>query len=206
MVRGGRPFRVHSIRSVGPGAIEVILTTVQEPEPSVVGSVRRLGVKSKISGERGLPKPEVQEVLVRQDGLVGDYNLYRQTQRSGDPDMAVLLVPEETIGELNRDGWPVRAGDLGENITTSGIPYDKLRPSATVRIGEVVLRTVKPCEPCTNLYLLPYVGDARGPAFLKATLGRRGWFARVVREGRIHRGDRVEVDRKEGERASSAER
>jgi MOSC domain-containing protein YiiM len=103
----------------------------------------------------------------------------------------VLVLPVETIEALNRDGWPVRPGDLGENVTTQGVPYDELRPGRRFRVGTALVEISKACDPCTNLYLLPYVGDARGPAFLKAMLGRRGWYARVVRAGRVHRGDVV---------------
>ena len=156
------------------------------------GTVRRLGAKAKVAGEHGLPKPELLEARVTVRGVEGDYNLYRETSKAGDPAMALLLIPEETLEGLNREGWPVRPGDLGENITTSGIAYERLAPPRRLQIGEAVVETTKPCEPCDNLYLLPYVGRERGPAFLKATLGRRGWFARVVREGNVRRGDRIE--------------
>jgi MOSC domain-containing protein YiiM len=87
----------------------------------------------------------------------------------------------------------VRPGDLGENVTTGGIPYDAFQPPKRVRVGGAILETTKPCTPCTNLYLLPYVGHAKGPAFLKATLGRRGWYARVLDEGTVRRGDPIEI-------------
>ena len=157
------------------------------------GTVRRLGAKSRVEGEHGLPKPELPEARITVRGVDGDYNLYRETKRGGDPEMALLLLPEETIEELNRGGWPVRPGDLGENVTTSGIPYGRLAPPRQLRLGEVVVQTTKPCEPCDNLCLLPYVGRERGPAFLKAMLGRRGWFAKVVREGVVRKGDAIEL-------------
>ncbi len=107
--------------------------------------------------------------------------------------MAVLLMPEETLAELNREGWPVRPGDLGENVTLQGVPYDALQPGREVRLGGAVLQVSQPCTPCDNLYVLSYVGRERGPAFVKALLGRRGWFARIVRPGDVRVGDRVEV-------------
>ncbi len=157
------------------------------------GRVVRIGVKGAVPGEHGLPKPEVDTARFSRLGVEGDYNLYRQTQRAGDPEMAILLMPLETIEELNREGWPVRPGDLGENVTTGGVPYDRLAPPARMRVGEAVLRVAKPCTPCDNLFLLPYVGPDRGPAFLRATLDRRGWFAEVLQEGRVRRGDRIEL-------------
>lgn len=163
------------------------------PRPVVHGRVVRLGAKPRVAGEHGLPKPEVTEATVSSQGIGGDYNLYRQTQRAGDPAMALLLLPLETVEELTREGWPVSPGDLGENVTTAGIPYDRLAPRQRLRIGAVVAETSKACDPCDNLYLLPYVGRERGPAFLKATLGRRGWYARVLEPGRIRKGDPVEL-------------
>jgi MOSC domain-containing protein YiiM len=169
------------------------MTTDQRDQVSAVGTVLRLGAKPRIRGEHGLPKPELARVKFTPGGVEGDYNLYRQTEKAGDPDMAVLLMPAETLAALRDAGWPVAPGDLGENVTTSGVPYEALRPPRRVRIGGAVVQTTKPCEPCTNLYLLPYVGEARGPAFLKATLGRRGWFARVLEPGVTRKGDRIEL-------------
>jgi len=170
------------------------------------GTVRRLGAKPRTPSEHGLPKPELEQAEFRFGGVDGDYNLYRQTQKGGDPEMAILLIPEETLAELRAEGWPVRPGDLGENVLTSGIPYDALTPRRRVRLGAAVVETAKPCDPCDNLYLLPYVGPPRGPAFLKAMLGRRGWYARVVREGTVRRGDPVVVEPASSASASHLER
>ncbi|MGD0587468.1 MAG: MOSC domain-containing protein [Thermoplasmata archaeon] len=148
-------------------------------------------MKPEVPGEHGLPKPSVPEVFVGRTGLQGDFNRYRHEQKADDAAMAVLIVPRETLAELEKEGWPVRPGDLGENITTEGIAYDAFVPGRRFRVGDAELEVSKACTPCDNLYLLPYVGPARGPEFLKVMLDRRGWYARVVREGRIRVGDRV---------------
>jgi len=157
------------------------------------GRVLRLGRKPAVAGERGLPKPEVFEAQVSSAGMAGDYNLYRQTKKNGDPDMALLLMPVETIEEIRRDGWPVQPGDLGENVTLEGVAYSELRPGRRLRVGRVIVEVSKPCEPCDNLYALPYVGAARGPQFLKGMLNRRGWYARVREPGIVRKGDVVEL-------------
>jgi len=157
------------------------------------GRVFELHRKPEATGEHGLPKPAVSEALVRRSGVEGDYNRYRHESKNDDPGMAVLIMPRETLSELEREGWPVRSGDLGENITTEGIPYDSFAPGKRFRAGEAVVEVSKPCTPCDNLYLLPYVGTVRGPEFLKVMNGRRGWFARVVQEGRVRPGDPVEA-------------
>ena len=86
----------------------------------------------------------------------------------------------------------MRPGDLGENITSQGIPYDDFAPGRRFRVGPAVLEVTKACTPCDNLFLLPYVGSERGPAFLRAALDRRGWYAKVVVEGRVRTGDPID--------------
>lgn len=157
------------------------------------GRVVQVNHKSPVPGERGLPKVPVAQARVTRAGVEGDYNVYRHDVKHDDPAMAVLLIPTETLAELRVEGWPVRPGDLGENLTTEGIAYDAFAPGRRFRAGPVVLEISKACDPCDNLFLLPYVGEARGPAFLRATLGRRGWYARVLEEGTIRAGDPIEA-------------
>lgn len=161
-------------------------------QPRVTGRVFELHRKAEVAGEHGLPKPSVAEAFVSRAGLVGDFNRFRHEEKKDDPAMAVLLVPRETLAQLSREGWPVRPGDLGENFTTEGIAYDAFVAGRRFRAGEVVLEVSKACTPCDNLFLLPYVGPARGAEFLKVMLDRRGWYARVLREGRVRAGDSIE--------------
>jgi MOSC domain-containing protein YiiM len=60
-------------------------------------------------------------------------------------------------------------------------------------MGEVLLELSKPCEPCTVLYTLPYVGTERGPKFLRTVNGRRGWFARVLQGGTVRPDTPIEM-------------
>jgi len=162
------------------------------PTPTT-GRVLQLNRKPHVPGQHGLPKVPTSHVRITTAGIEGDFNLFRHEEKHDDPDMAILILPRETIEQLNREGWPVRPGDLGENVTTEGLPYDAFAPGRRVRIGESLLEISKPCTPCDNLYLLPYVGTRRGPDFLKTTLDRRGWYARVVREGAVRTGDPIEL-------------
>jgi len=158
----------------------------------VSGRVFEIHCKPEVPGERGLPKPMVPEVFVSRAGLKGDFNRYRHEEKHDDPAMAVLIMPRETLSDIVREGWPVRYGDLGENLITEGIAYDAFVPGRRFRAGEALLEVSKACTPCDYLYLLPYVGPTRGPEFLKVMLGRRGWYARVLHEGRVRVGDPVE--------------
>lgn len=157
------------------------------------GQVVQLNVKPETQGERGLPKRPAEAVTVTPHGVHGDYNRYRQEDLAGDPTSAVLVIPLETIDQLNAEGWPIKPGDLGENITTRGIPYDAMAPGTRLRVGGCEIEIARACDPCTNLYELPYVGREKGPRFVKTLVGRRGWYARVLRDGSVRRGDAVET-------------
>jgi MOSC domain-containing protein YiiM len=165
---------------------------MRSQEPS--GVVVQLNRKPERPGEHGLPKSPVPTAEITRDGLEGDFNRYRTETKHRDVDMAVLLLPLEVIAALNAEGWPVRPGDLGENITSSGVANDAFRPSVKVRVGPVLLEVSKPCDPCDNLYLLPYVGKVRGPTFLRTTVGRRGWYCRVLAGGTIRTGDPIRLE------------
>lgn len=123
------------------------------------------------------------ELVITDRGVDGDFNRWRTEKAAGDPDQAVLLLGEEVLAELRAEGWPVGPGDLGENLLLAGLPAGALAPGARVRGGEVELEISKRCDPCVVLYGLPYVGQERGPAFVRTLRGRRGWFARVLRGG-----------------------
>jgi len=157
----------------------------------VPGEIQQINVKPRTEGEHGLPKKRVNSAFVARVGVEGDFNLYRHEERHDDPDQALLIMPIETIRELNSEGWPIRPGDLGENFTTSGISYHEFGVGKTFAAGGVRFQISKACDPCHNLYLLSYVGTSKGPDFLKVMHGRRGWYARVLEEGKVRTGDRL---------------
>jgi MOSC domain-containing protein YiiM len=155
--------------------------------------VVQVNVKPRSPAEGGLAKHPVASASVDARGVEGDFNHYRHDELHDEADSAVLLMPRETIEALDREGWPVRPGDLGENLTTEGVAYAAMGPGRRLQVGEIVLEVTRACDPCTNLYKLPYVGPQKGPAFLKVMLGRRGWYAKVLRPGTVHPGDAIEL-------------
>jgi MOSC domain-containing protein YiiM len=161
----------------------------------VSGEIQQINVKPQTEGEHGLPKKRVKSAFISRAGVSGDFNVYRHEERGDDPDQALLIMPIETIRELNSEGWPIRPGDLGENFTTSGISYDGFGVGRVFASGGMRFQISKACDPCDNLFLLPYVGASKGPGFLKVMLGRRGWYARVLEEGRVEAGDALTEER-----------
>ena len=149
------------------------------------GTVVAIHIKPETPGERGLPKQPVVRARITTTGLAGDFNRFRHEELHDDPDSAILLLPQETLDDLVREGWPVAPGHVGENLTTRGIPYAEFVSGRRFIVGTAELEVTRACTPCNNLYELPYVGKARGAEFMKTMIGRRGWYARVVREGDV---------------------
>ncbi len=93
----------------------------------------------------------------------------------------VLLMDEETLQQLD-----IAPGAVKENITTRGLPVQRLRPGQRLRIGEALLEVTVPCHPCARM------NEIR-PGLEAELRGRRGMLCRVVEGGRIVRGDRIEL-------------
>ena len=157
------------------------------------GRIVQVNVKPEGAGRPGLPKKPVDSARLTAEGVEGDFNSYRTHGLSGAGTQALMIMTVDAIEGLNREGWPVQAGDIGENVTVDGVPYDDFEPGRRVRVGGATVEITKACTPCVNLYTLPYVGDERGPEFIKTMLGRRGWYARVIDEGELAPGGTVEL-------------
>ncbi len=153
------------------------------------GKVFQINVKRETSGERGLPKFPTQRAMVTKTGLDGDFDRWRHEEAHDDVAMAILVMPLETIEELSREGWRIKPGDIGENITTEGFAYSSFAPGNRYQMGNVVIRITKPCDPCSNLYALPNIGKDKD--IVKGLYNRRGWYASVEREGWVTKGDSI---------------
>lgn len=155
--------------------------------PVADGLLLQVSAKSQAAGHPGLPKLALSALQITPAGAIGDYNHYRARSLDNDPAQAILLITEEVLSTLNAEGWPARPGDLGENLTLR-LPERGLVPGSRVEVGPVVLEVTLACDPCTELYTLPFVGEERGPEFLRTMKGRRGWYARVITGGEVRPG------------------
>ncbi len=158
------------------------------------GKILQISVKPSTTGEHGLPKMSVSSAEIHYGGVDGDYNNFRQEKKSGEHDMAVMLITRGILDDLNSEGWPVESGDLGENLTISDLSYISIEPEQKFRMGTALIQISFKCEPCTYLYSLPYIGDERGPEFIKTVKDRRGWYARVLEEGVVSAGDIIKLE------------
>ena len=158
-------------------------------------NVVQVNVKPDSPGEAGLPKVSIPTTRFTVNGLDGDYNRFRVNKKQNDPDMAVMLISMDILNDLNNEGWPVMPGDLGENLTLENIDYSSIQPGQKYAVGSAEIEISIICDPCTNLSALNYVKNEKISEFIKTLMNRRGWYARVIKEGEVSSGDKVKLIR-----------
>jgi MOSC domain-containing protein YiiM len=128
-------------------------------------------------------------VALRGVNLRGDDQADRTVH--GGPDKAVYAYAVDDTGWWEAElGRPLGPGAFGENLTVSGISVSEAVIGEQWAVGTALLEVAQPRLPCFKLGLR--MGDAR---FLKrfAKANRPGAYHRVLREGEIAAGDRIEV-------------
>ncbi|HLJ96119.1 MAG TPA: MOSC domain-containing protein [Gemmataceae bacterium] len=120
-------------------------------------------------------------------GLAGDrYFLQQGTfTKPGSPDREVTLIEMEAIDALAKECQiTLDPGQARRNLVTRGVPLNHLvgRP---FRIGEVVLRGLRLCEPCDHLESLTVKG------ILDGLRHRGGLRAQIVEGGLVRAGDAI---------------
>ncbi len=122
-------------------------------------------------------------------GLEGDRYANQLGTYSKDPGSGrdVTLIEVEAIEALKRDYHvELDAGESRRNIVTQGISLNHL-VDKEFRVGEVVLRGTRLCEPCAHMEKLTVKGALRG------LIHRGGLRAEIVKGGTIRVGDSVIV-------------
>lgn len=144
------------------------------------------------ASQGGVPKLPLARGEVTLQGLVGDSQ--RHIQVHGGPERALCLYSLERILALQAEGHPIYPGAVGENVTITGLDWEKVVPGARLRLGdEVVIEVTRYTTPCSEI----------AGAFLDRQINRilqdmhPGWsrvYARVLQTGAILPGDRVCFD------------
>lgn len=167
------------------------------PANTAVGTIESVNVGSSrpvhLDGHTVLTaiwKHPVQgRVPLRGINLRGDDQADRTVH--GGPDKAVYAyAADDTEWWEAQLGRPLGPGAFGENLTVRGLPVSEAVIGERWAVGTALLQVSQPRLPCFKLGLR--MGDRR---FLKrfAQAGRPGAYHRVLREGEIAAGDRVEV-------------
>jgi MOSC domain-containing protein YiiM len=155
------------------------------------GEGGRLGTVVQISVSRGgVPKLPIPQARLSSDGVEGD----RQNDRRhhGGPDRAVCIYSLELIEALQREGHPIEPGSAGENLTVSGLDWDRIAPGVQLMVGGAVLEVASFTVPCKTIRA-SFV-DGRFERISQKT--NPGWsrvYARVLSAGEARMGDAVEI-------------
>jgi MOSC domain-containing protein YiiM len=136
----------------------------------------------------GAPMTSVTKVLaVVGKGLEGDRYASKLGTYSNQPGSGrdVTLIEIEAIETLKRDyGIELGPGLARRNIVTRGVPLNHF-VEREFKIGEVILRGTRLCEPCAHMEKLTIKGAMRG------LIHRGGLRAEIVKGGTIKVGDRI---------------
>ncbi|WP_299540334.1 MOSC domain-containing protein [uncultured Streptomyces sp.] len=161
------------------------------------------------NGEYAFTKPNRDSItLLAGLGVEGDVHagvtVKHRSRMAQDPTRPNLrqvhLIHEELFAEVRPEGFEVAPGDLGENITTSGIDLLGLPAGTLLRIGEAVLEVTGLRNPCLQI-------DRFRDGLLKQVVGRDGagnivrkaGIMSIVKEGGVVRpGDTIEAELPQG--------
>lgn len=129
-------------------------------------------------------------------GLEGD-RYFKQGGTFSDkpgPALEMTLIEMEAIQALKQEEEiDLNPLDSRRNIVTEGVPLNHL-VGKEFRIGEVLLRGIRLCEPCAHLARLT---DQR---ILTALAHRGGLRAQILTDGLIRTGELIEGIDPEGEK------
>jgi len=92
---------------------------------------------------------------------------------------------QDTLGLRN-----LSFGNFGENLTVTEMPEDEVYIGDIFRVGEVTVQVTQPRGPCYKLGIR--IGRPDFPKRFLAS-GRVGFYMRVLKEGEVGAGDKIEL-------------
>ncbi len=163
------------------------------------------------SPNHNLSKVSRQEIeLLEGLGVKGDAHLGKTVKHRSrvarDPSQPNLrqvhLMRKELLDELRLEGFAIAPGQMGENITTSGIDLMNLPYGTNLKIGnEVVVELTGFRSPCAQL-------DSIQTGLMKALLvhgsdnkyiSKAGVMGIIIRGGLVRPNDKIEIQYPKGE-------
>jgi MOSC domain-containing protein YiiM len=138
----------------------------------------------------GIYKSPVEgSVRVEDVNLVGDDQADRRVH--GGVHKAVYAYSSEDYGWWSEQlGRPLTPGSFGENLATEDVEIGAAVIGQRWRTGDVVLEVSEPRMPCYKLGIR--MDDPAFPGLFSAA-GRPGTYLRIIEEGSLAAGDRIEI-------------
>jgi len=116
-------------------------------------------------------------------GLEGDQVAHPEVH--GGPDQAVLAYASEQYPLWQAEGVAAEPGQFGENLLLRGLTDQEACIGDRYALGEAILQVSHPRQPCNTL---ARHFQRRDIVPLVWSLGRGGWYLRVLREGWLEAG------------------
>ena len=141
----------------------------------------------------GVPKlPVGHPIWVSRLGLAGDGHTEPEPMHGG-PEQAVCIYALESIARVAADGHTAFPGAFGENLTLEGIELGSLSAGDRLAIGEggLLIELTKHAQPCQTIAHW-FVKKRIARISAKTHPEDARWYARVVQDGEVRAGDRVE--------------
>ncbi len=139
----------------------------------------------------GVPKRPVLEAFITTNGLEGDRQ--GNLKVHGGPDRAVCLYSQDLIERLQDEGHSIDAGSAGENLTLTGLEWEKLKPGDRLRIGpDAQLEIMSYTSPCDKNAQWFRDRDIKRIS-QKINPGWSRFYAKVLHGGMVRPGDAVEI-------------
>lgn len=159
------------------------------PPPRIVCLIAQIHQINVSNG--GVPKTPVPRAVVTENGIIGDD--HHDKRHHGGPERALCLFSLEVIQCFQAEGHPIGPGYAGENLTISGLDWDRVVPGARLAIGsEVVAEVTKYTSPCATNAAWFKEGDFTRMLQTRHP-GESRVYARVSRTGEIAAGDEVRL-------------
>ncbi|MBS3145085.1 MOSC domain-containing protein [Candidatus Woesearchaeota archaeon] len=151
----------------------------------------------------GVPKSSVVTAKITTERVEGDRWNYTG---HGGKEQAVCLFAQECLDALVLQGFPVFPGALGENFTTKYLDYHLVRIGDIWQVGtKVQIKITKVRTPCGTIRRAYSPSASKGEGIEAAMWdsevkkgnvhtekwGMAGFYAEVLREGRVSQGDRI---------------
>jgi MOSC domain-containing protein YiiM len=151
--------------------------------PEAVGRVEAIAIAAEAEG----PMREIATArALAGKGLEGDrYAEGAGTfSRRGGTGRDLTLIEADAVAALADGGVEIGPAEARRNLVVSGIDLDALI-GRRFRVGGVICRGARRCEPCAHLQRLT------SPGVLRGLVHRGGLRADILEDGEISRGDEV---------------
>ncbi len=168
---------------------EIQLLSIQVGLPQTHTAREMIGPAEKSWVTSFFKQPVTGRVWLGKTNLDGD----RQASKThGGPEKAVCAYPFEHYSRWQHEfDLPRLAyGAFGENFTLQGLTEDQVCIGDVFAVGDAIVQVSQPRPPCWRLARWWQIKEF---ALRMEETGLTGWYLRVIKEGQVEAGARVEL-------------